>query len=240
MLRYRGEGIALVSRGGQPLNRVDDLGAVLRIVDRASAVVEDGEPAPKPPSVDPPPGGGSNPPPSPGPADPRPAPPAGPGDGANSPALQLSPSGRGVELASGGNRPSSALIRLQASGRRSRMAKALQFGVHRPGGRKGEKGLLLPGGNSQVELRQGEELRFGRRRHGRIQWLAPQSVTGDRNSLTLRFGLNARQPLEVRLERIDMPEPGPAKAETGPGRSRASGWSRLFSAGLWGRRKPSR
>ena len=61
--------------------------------------------------------------------------------------------------------------------------------------------LMFSGSSTQVNLRQGQNLRFGRRHNdGSIEWLKGLQLGGDGNSMTLRFGDGARDQLQVGME----------------------------------------
>lgn len=214
-LLYRGETIALVSRDGQPLNWVDDLASILKIVDTASAVNQDSatgqEPNPSQGKVEPP-----LPPPTPGPSEssmgaiePLPSLASGlVGGDPGGPALQLTPSGSGVELATGSDSPKAALVQLKAIGRHAWRGKSLSFMVGRrsdSGLEKRRRGLLSSGRTKTVELLQGEELLFGlRRRNGSIKWLTPESFQDDPTGMVLCFKTGGGQRLDVQLQVIEL------------------------------------
>jgi ABC-type amino acid transport substrate-binding protein len=61
--------------------------------------------------------------------------------------------------------------------------------------------LMFAGSSTQVNLRQGQNLRFGRRHNdGSIEWLKGLQLGGDGNSMTLRFGDGERDQLQVGME----------------------------------------
>jgi hypothetical protein len=229
-LLYRDEVIALVSRHGVAVTLLDELAAVLQIVDRAAAVpladpgdahqgngIRDLDATRITPLLDdaaaerlllqPSTAADED----------------GPGW-----SLTLSPSGRDLQLAGGGDRAESALITMHtlgaqlSAGNPFNLVVALLDGAGVPlradglapatsleqaviaglGAVTDDAGqLMVSGSSTQVNLRRGQQLRFGRRHDdGGIEWLKGLPLSGGGGAMTLRFGDGERDQLQVGME----------------------------------------
>ena len=229
-LLYRGELIALVSRHGVAVTLLDELAAAVQIVDSAAAVpladpgdahqgngVRDLDPTRITPLID-------------DAAAERLLlqPSAATGQGGPGWSLQLSASGQELQLAAGGDKAGAALISMHtlgaqlSAGNPFNLVVALLDGAGVPlradglapatsleqsviaalGAVSDDAGqLMFAGSSTQVNLRQGQNLRFGRRHNdGSIEWLKGLQLGGDGNSMTLRFGDGEHDQLQVRME----------------------------------------
>ena len=229
-LLYRGELIALVSRHGMAVTLLDELASHLQIVDSAAAVpladpgdahqgngIRDLDPTRITPLLDD------------ATAErlllqPSPA----TGQGSPGWSLQLSASGQDLQLAAGGDKAGAALITLRSlgaqlsAGNPFNLVVALLDGAGVPlradglapatsleqaviaglGAVSDDAGqLMFSGSSTQVNLRQGQKLRFGRRHNdGSIEWLKGVQLGGASGSMTLRFGDGERDQLQVGME----------------------------------------
>jgi hypothetical protein len=229
-LLYRGEPIALVSRHGMAVTLLDELASHLQIVDSAKAVpladpgdahqgngIRDLDPTRITPLLD-------------DAAAERLLLQPSPATGQGSPgwSLQLSASGQDLHLAAGGDKAGAALITLRSLGAKLsagnpfNLVVALLDGAGVPlradglapatsleqaviaglGAVSDDAGqLMFSGSSTQVNLRQGQKLRFGRRHNdGSIEWLKGVQLGGASGSMTLRFGDGESDQLQVGME----------------------------------------